>query len=110
MCGVLAAARELGVWDELAVRWDADREGFTDQSVNRARRVTEKAWRFAGEMDEIAATFEAAGLPGGFHAAAAELYRRMADFKETDALPPIGDVLAALVAPARSATGRPDRE
>jgi len=32
-----------------------------------------KAWRWIGEMEEIAASFEAAGLPGGFHLAAADL-------------------------------------
>ncbi len=97
LCGVLAAARELGVWDELAARWDADRAGQSEQSVERARRVTAKAWRFAGEMEEIAATFEAAGLPGGFHAAAAELYGRMTGFKDAPSTPEIEDVLAALV-------------
>jgi 3-hydroxyisobutyrate dehydrogenase-like beta-hydroxyacid dehydrogenase len=97
LCGVLVAAAEYGVWDELTARWDADREGFTGQSVDRARRVTGKAWRFAGEMDEIAATFEAAGLPGGFHAAAAELYRRLAGFKDAASVPSIEQVLAALV-------------
>jgi 3-hydroxyisobutyrate dehydrogenase-like beta-hydroxyacid dehydrogenase len=100
LCGVLAAAEELGVGNALAARWDADREGFTEQSVNRARRVTEKAWRFAGELEEIAATFEAAGLPGGFHAAAAELYRRLAGFKDAESTPSIEDVLAALLDPA----------
>jgi len=97
LCGVLAAAKELGVWEELAGRWDADWEGFTEQSEGRARRVTAKAWRFAGEMEEISATFEAAGLPGGFHAAAAELYRRMADFKDASSPPSLEDVLAALL-------------
>jgi hypothetical protein len=48
-------------------------------------------------MEEIAATFESAGLPGGFHAAAADLYRRMADFKDAPASPPLEEVLAALV-------------
>jgi hypothetical protein len=33
-------------------------------------------------MDEIAATFEADGLPDGFHRAAAEVYRRLARFKD----------------------------
>ncbi|TMJ51646.1 MAG: DUF1932 domain-containing protein, partial [Alphaproteobacteria bacterium] len=32
-----------------------------------------KAWRWVAEMEEIAASFEAAGLPGGFHLAAAEI-------------------------------------
>ncbi len=37
-----------------------------------------KAWRFIGEMKENAATFAAAGLPGGFSEAATEAYRRLA--------------------------------
>jgi 3-hydroxyisobutyrate dehydrogenase-like beta-hydroxyacid dehydrogenase len=108
LCGTLAAAEALGVREDLAARWDADREGAAGQNVQRARRVTEKAWRFAGEMEEIAATFEAVGLPGGFHVAAAELYRRLAGFKDAESTPPIEDVLAALVEqplPATRTTG-----
>ena len=41
----------------------------------RPRSAEAKGWRWVGEMEEIAATFEAAGLPGGFHRAAAEVYR-----------------------------------
>jgi hypothetical protein len=49
-------------------------------------------------MEEIAATFEAAGVPGGFHRAAAELFRRLAGFKDAENLPEVEDVLAALTA------------
>jgi hypothetical protein len=35
-----------------------------------------KGWRWVGEMEEIAATFGAAGQPEGFHQAAAEIFRR----------------------------------
>jgi 3-hydroxyisobutyrate dehydrogenase-like beta-hydroxyacid dehydrogenase len=35
-----------------------------------------KGWRWAAEMEEIAATFAAAGQPRGFHEAAAEVFRR----------------------------------
>lgn len=45
------------------------------------RQVTPKAWRFVAEMHEIAATFEAAGMPPEFHQAAAEIYSRLAAFK-----------------------------
>lgn len=55
-----------------------------------------KAWRFEGEMREIAATFEAAGLPGGFHEAAAEVYRRLADFRDAPEPPPLAAIAAAL--------------
>ena len=46
-------------------------------------------------MEEIAATFEAAGLPGGFHQAAAEVYARLSNFKGS-VEPSLDDVLAAL--------------
>jgi 3-hydroxyisobutyrate dehydrogenase-like beta-hydroxyacid dehydrogenase len=100
LCAVLAAAAELGVSEELAHRWEQDWPGFGAQAANRARQATAKAWRFAGEMDEIAATFAAAGLPGGFYVAAAELYRRLAGFRDASATPSLEEVLAALVAPA----------
>jgi 3-hydroxyisobutyrate dehydrogenase-like beta-hydroxyacid dehydrogenase len=103
-CAILATARELGVWEQLERQWDRDWPGFAQKSVDSARRVTAKAWRFAGEMDEISTTFREAGLPGGFHAAAAELYRRMAHFKDAKETPAIEEVLAALVL----GTGSPD--
>jgi hypothetical protein len=59
--------------------------------------VTAEAWRFAGEMDEIASTFESAGLPGGFHAAAGEVYQRLSHFKEAEEVPELEAVLAALL-------------
>jgi len=97
LCAVMATAEALGVWEELAQQWERDWPGFVEQSVNRTRRVTAKAWRFAGEMDEISATFKAAGLPGGFHAAAGALYRRMAGFKDVPETPALEEVLATLV-------------
>ncbi|HSR32507.1 MAG TPA: DUF1932 domain-containing protein [Anaerolineae bacterium] len=97
LCAILASAAELDVWEELQHQWDRDWPDFAEKAVNRARRVTAKAWRFAGEMDEISATFAAAGLPGEFHAAAADLYRRIAHFKDAPAMPDLGEVLTALV-------------
>jgi hypothetical protein len=50
-------------------------------------------------MEEIAASMTADGLPGGFHQAAAEVFRRLSDAAEAggpdDAL--IGAVLATLL-------------
>src|SRR6266568_4460489 len=54
-----------------------------------------KAWRWIGEMQEIAASFEAVGLPGGFHLAAADLYRRLEGFKDGAAAPALAEVIAA---------------
>ena len=103
LSAILATAEALGVWEDLARQWERNWPGFAEQSVNRARRVTAKAWRFAGEMDEISATFQAAGLPGSFHAAAGELYRRMAGFKDAPETPTLEEVLAALLEPGAAA-------
>ena len=50
-----------------------------------------------GEMEEIAATFRSAGVPGEFHDAAATVYQRMAEFKDAAATPNLDDVLQALL-------------
>ena len=48
-------------------------------------------------MSEIAATFEGAALPGGFHAAAAEIFHRLADLKELEGESDLGEVVARLL-------------
>jgi uncharacterized protein DUF1932 len=35
-----------------------------------------KGWRWTAEMEEVAASMAGAGLPAGFHLAAAEVFRR----------------------------------
>jgi hypothetical protein len=85
----------------LEQQWERDWAGFAGQTVSRARRVTAKAWRFAGEMEEISSTFDQAGLPGGFHTAAASVYRRLAHLKDVSATPSLEEVLAALRTPER---------
>jgi len=97
LCAIVAAAHELGVHDELARQWELDEPGSSERTHQRVRRVTAKAWRYEGEMHEIADTLEAAGLPGGFHAAAAELYARLGDFKGRDAQPELREVVDRLL-------------
>jgi 3-hydroxyisobutyrate dehydrogenase-like beta-hydroxyacid dehydrogenase len=97
LCAIVATAKALGVWEELQGQWSRGGSEFAEQAVRRVRGVTDRAWRFAGEMDEISATFSQAGLPGGFHAAAATVYRRIADFKDAPSTPSLEEVLAALV-------------
>jgi len=96
LSAILAVAEALDVREELSTQWSRGGSDFTEQTNRRVRGVTAKAWRFAGEMEEIAATFEGAGLPGGFHAAAAEVYRRIAGFKDAQDVPSLADVLTAL--------------
>src|SRR5919206_499499 len=76
---VAELVKKEGVRAELARQWG---DAFTEQAVRRVCANTAKAWRFVGEMHEIAATFRGAGLPGGFHDAAAEVYERLAMFKD----------------------------
>jgi 3-hydroxyisobutyrate dehydrogenase-like beta-hydroxyacid dehydrogenase len=99
MCAMVAAADEMGVRDALVKQWSRHGSDMAESAFATVSRATAKAWRFAGEMDEIAATFEAAGLPGGFHRAAGDVYRRIARFKGADPTPALEDVLEALLNP-----------
>jgi len=97
LCLVMAAAEHLGVRADLERQWSRYDKQYTQQVQNRVQRVTQKAWRFAGEMDEMVTTFEGGNLPGGFHAAAADVYRRIGHFKGMEDLPELIEVLAALL-------------
>jgi 3-hydroxyisobutyrate dehydrogenase-like beta-hydroxyacid dehydrogenase len=97
LSAILATAESLGVRDELYQQWETDEPGFSERVNQRVARVTAKAWRFEGEMEEIASTFQEAGLPEGFHLAAAEIYHRMANFKDATETPSLPDVLKTLL-------------
>ena len=97
LASILATAESLGVRKELYEQWNMDDSKFSAQTDRRVTRTTAKAWRFEGEMHEIAATFQAAGLPNGFHEAAAEIFHRMADFKDMPETPQLNDILKALL-------------
>ena len=97
LCAVLAAAEASGVREALQQQWTQDDPDFAVGASQRVRRVTAKAWRFTGEMDEIATTFGNADLPDGFHRAAAEVYRRMAEFKDAPTPPELEEVVSALL-------------
>jgi 3-hydroxyisobutyrate dehydrogenase-like beta-hydroxyacid dehydrogenase len=100
----LAAAHRLGVREQLENQWRRDDPEFPEQASGRLRRSAAKAWRFAGEMEEIAATFKGAGLPEGFHKAAGEIYRRLAAFKGQPA-PSLEAVLKTLEGDPRRKDG-----
>jgi 3-hydroxyisobutyrate dehydrogenase-like beta-hydroxyacid dehydrogenase len=82
-CAVIAAAETLGVLPDLKRQWD--RKGPATAKVEADIRVAApKAWRFVAEMHELAATLESAGVPPGFHKAAAEIYERLRELKDQD--------------------------
>lgn len=84
LLAVAALAEAEGVSHVLASEWARSQPGTDQRLQATARGVAPKAWRFVGEMEEIAATFAAVGLPGAFHQGAAQVYRRLAGFKDGD--------------------------
>lgn len=92
---IVAGAEAMNVGDDLAREWELSQSGLGERVTRTADGVGPKAWRFAGEMREIAASFDDAGLPAGFWEAAAETYDRLAPLREIDA--PTVDLLVDLL-------------
>ena len=105
MAAMLATAEHLGVRDEVYRQWARDEAGSVERAEQRVRQASAKAWRFIGEMDEIASTFRDAGLPGDFHAAAGEVYLRLAPFKNMPGDTPFSEILAMVGRRAGRAVG-----
>ena len=91
LAAILGVAEKEGVRNTLESK---SGQTFTEQAHQRITGNSAKAWRFEGEMREIATTFENAGLPGGFHAAAAEVFEQLALFKDK----PAADIVKLLKA------------
>jgi 3-hydroxyisobutyrate dehydrogenase-like beta-hydroxyacid dehydrogenase len=97
-----ALARAEGVEDVLLAEWALSQPSLADRSSGAARAAATKGWRWVAEMEEIAASMIAVGLPDGFHQAAAEIFRRSP--RAGPGTPAgLGPVLAAL-------TGEPTRD
>jgi 3-hydroxyisobutyrate dehydrogenase-like beta-hydroxyacid dehydrogenase len=79
---LLTTARVLGVDDELAQQQSRDMapvRAILDRSLST---MIPKAYRWVGEMEEIAKTFEEVGLPGATFTGAADVYRRVAEIAD----------------------------
>ncbi len=94
LTAILGMVEKEGVRADLARQWGDD---FTEKTIQRVRANTAKAWRFEGEMYEIADTFRGAGLPDDFHQGAAQVFKRLAGFKEQTEPPSIEAVLKMLL-------------
>jgi 3-hydroxyisobutyrate dehydrogenase-like beta-hydroxyacid dehydrogenase len=97
LMAVRALATAEGVDEALLAEWHRSQAELPKRSENAAKGTARKAWRWVAEMDEIAATFAADGLPDGFHRASSELYRRMASYKDAAVPPSIEDVAKTLL-------------
>ena len=92
-----ALAQAEGVEDALLSEWQLSQPQLASQVQRSARAAVTKGWRWVGEMEEIAQSMAAAGLPDGFHEAAAEIFRRSPRMPHTaDAEHAATAVLAAL--------------
>lgn len=99
--GLVLAIRALaaieGVDQALSEEWSISQPDLMRKSMRAAAVAAPKAWRYVGEMKEIAESFEAAGLTPGFHDAAADIWERLAPFKDrTDPPPTLEAVIDAL--------------
>jgi 3-hydroxyisobutyrate dehydrogenase-like beta-hydroxyacid dehydrogenase len=97
---VRALAAIEGVEEALLAEWRTSQPQLPKRAEDAASGSAPKAWRFVGEMNEIAATFAAAGLPDGFHRAAAEIWSRLSSYKDAKN-PSVADVVAVLAASRR---------
>jgi 3-hydroxyisobutyrate dehydrogenase-like beta-hydroxyacid dehydrogenase len=95
LAGIRALAESEGVDAALLAEWKISLPGIPARS-EMVTVSARKAWRWIAEMEEIAASFEAAGLPAGFHLAAADIYRRLEGFKDAAKPPALAEVTAAL--------------
>ena len=102
LVAVAALAAAEGVSDELTAEWGLSQSGLSQRLTYTAIRSAPKAWRWVGEMDEIADTFAAAGLPDGFHRAASEVFARLGEFKNVRSAS-VEQMLEALLNPAAPA-------
>lgn len=95
LADIRALAASAGVEQALLDEWNSSQPGLAERSVMVTGQAR-KAWRWIVEMEEIAASFRAAGLPDGFHLGAADVYRRLEGFKDASAPVPLETVVQAL--------------
>jgi len=95
LIAIRALAVREGVDEALLGEWERSQPGLSARSEQAVKNNARKAWRYVEEMEEIAASFVEAGLPGGFHQAAAEIYRRMERYKDTAIPPSVAEVVTA---------------
>jgi len=96
LLAVVALAEATGVAPALSAEWERSQRDLPDRVAATARGSAPKAWRWVGEMDEIASTFADVGLPDGFHRAAADVFARLSELKDADAVT-TDDVTALLL-------------
>ncbi len=96
LAAIRAFAIAEGVDSTLLAEWKISMPDVPARSERAFSDNARKAWRFVGEMDEVARAFAAVGLPSGFHEGAHDVYERLADYKHAPTPPPVEDAAASL--------------
>lgn len=105
LCARALASAE-GVQDALLAEWELSQPALAGRTRGAARSAAVKGWRWVAEMEEIADSMAAAGLPPGFHRAAAEVFRRQHRAESADAVT-VDQVIDALLRPAVALPAQP---
>ena len=74
---LLVAARRLEVYDELIAEMGHSQAAALGAATQGMRRLPNVAYRWIGEMEEIASTFEHVGVTPDFHTGAAQVFREV---------------------------------
>jgi 3-hydroxyisobutyrate dehydrogenase-like beta-hydroxyacid dehydrogenase len=93
---VRALAIAEGIDPDLVAEWQKSIPDLPSRSETTVSNNARKAWRFVGEMEEIADTFRSAGLPDGFALAAREIYERLGPYKDAPAAPSLPEVASVI--------------
>ena len=96
LIAVRALAIAEGIEADLLAEWKRSIPELPARSEAAVTNNARKAWRFVGEMEEIADTFMGAGLPDGFPLAAREVYDRLEKYKDAPVPPSLAEVASAI--------------
>ena len=84
---MLMTAQSLGLYDELVEELAFSQQGALSAMDSGVPGLPANAGRWVGEMEEIAATFDAAGVTPRFHQGATEIFRLLASTPFADESP-----------------------
>lgn len=100
LLSIAALAESEDISETLLQEWEISIPGLQTQLERTIGGVGRKAGRFVGEMEEVAETFAANGLPDGFHDAASQIYERISRLRHE----PLGgegdEILKLLLSPS----------
>ena len=98
---LLATVRAFAVAEDvdaaLLAEWKISQPDAPARSERAFTDNARKAWRFVGEMEEIARSLAGAGLPPGFHEAARDIYERLTAYKDTKTPPTVEEAAAKVL-------------